>query len=101
MAARRRAEIGVRIALGAERRHILVMMFVDVARMVVLGLAIGSALTMGLSDVARTLLYQIDPRDATTLGLAAGLLAAVGLVAALIPAQGAARVDPVQALRES
>ena len=101
MAARRRAEIGVRIARAAGRRHILWMMILDVTRMIVIGLAIGSALTWWLSDGARALLYEIEPRDLTTLALAAGLLAMVGFSAAVVPARHAARIDPVQALRES
>lgn len=99
--AMRRAEIGVRVALGASRRRILSMMLGDVAVILIAGLTMGSVVAMLAGRAVRSLLYGLDAGDITTLAGAAGVLAICGLLAAAWPARRAAGIDPVTALRES
>jgi ABC-type lipoprotein release transport system permease subunit len=65
-----------------------------------MGVALGLAPSAALSPIVRTLLYELEPRDPATMSLAAGVLAAVGLLAGWLPARRAARIDPAQVLRE-
>jgi len=98
--ARRRNEIGVRIALGAEYGRVVRMVLGEVSRIVVVGVVIGIALSAGTTRLVKTFLYGLTPMDPFTLGAAASVLVVVGLCAAAIPAWRAARMDPVAALRE-
>jgi len=98
--ARRRNEIGVRIALGATRTRIIRMVIVEVGRMVVTGVALGMSLALGVTRLAPTFLYGVEPNDPATLALSVFTLSAVALGAALLPAWRAARLDPMAALRE-
>jgi predicted permease len=98
--ASRRAEIGLRVALGAARVRIVLMMLSDTSRMVALGVAVGTTVALGGAGVLGTLLYGITPRDATTLALAVIVLALAAFVAALVPARRAAAIDPIEVLRE-
>ena len=100
MVARRRNEIGVRIAVGAQWRDILALVFKEAARLVAAGLALGLLCSWALSRYAESLLFGLKPNDAVTLALACGLLAATALFATLIPARRALRLDPVMALRD-
>lgn len=97
--ARRTAEMGIRLALGAGRKRIVGMVVVRILAVVGVGLAAGLGLALVLAPVARGVLYQVSPHDPTAFLGAAALLAAVALVAAWIPARRAARADPVEALR--
>ncbi|HZT72567.1 MAG TPA: ABC transporter permease [Terriglobales bacterium] len=97
--ARRTNEIGIRVALGAERRRILAMILGEVSGLVAIGLAIGAAITLAAGPAAASLLYQLKPRDPLTLALAGAILAAIALAASLAPARRAARLDPMTALR--
>ena len=97
--ARRRNEIGVRIALGATRTRVIRMVLAEVGRMVIAGVALGLLLSLALTRLVATFLYGVEPNDPATLALAAFTLAAVALGAALIPAWRAARLDPMVALR--
>jgi predicted permease len=98
--ARRRHEIGVRIALGAARAHVIRMVLGDVGRMVAAGLGLGAAASLAVTRLASAFLYGVAPNDPATLAAAALTLAGVALAAALVPARRAARLDPVAALRE-
>lgn len=98
--ARRRNEIGVRIALGADRSRVLGMVLGDVARVVAVGLVIGAAGAIASGKLVTSFLFGLTPSDPVVLALAAGVLAVVALAAGLAPALRASRVDPVAALRE-
>jgi putative ABC transport system permease protein len=98
--ARRRNEIGVRIALGADRNRVLRMVLGDVARVVAVGLVLGAVGAMASGKLVTSFLFGLAPADPRVLSAAAAVLALVALGAGLIPALRATRVDPVSALRE-
>jgi len=97
--AQRTREIGVRVALGADRGRILGLVLGRVSRQMILGGVIGIVLALLLGRAVQSLLYQVDGIDALTVGGAVALLGTVALVAAYLPARRANRVDPVEALR--
>jgi len=97
--AQRTGEIGVRIALGAQARDVLRLILVQGMMPVVIGLVTGLAAALALGRLLRTQLYQISPHNPTLLFTTAVVLALVALLACLVPAQRAANVDPIQALR--
>ena len=96
---RRTREIGIRIALGAERTTVVWMVLREVAVLTVVGIGIGVPGALGLSRFVQSQLYGIQPSDPLTLLIAATTLAAVGLFAGYLPARRAASVQPVRALR--
>ncbi|MEP7346561.1 MAG: FtsX-like permease family protein, partial [Gemmatimonadaceae bacterium] len=98
--ARRRGELGVRIALGAGRARLVRMVLGEVVSVVALGLLIGGAASLASTKLVATFLYSIRPTEPTVYLLAASMLSVVALGAGLIPAWRAARVDPIEALRE-
>jgi len=98
---RRRAEIGIRMALGAEPAGILRLVLARVFMLVALGVVIGTAVSVWSSQFIASLLYDLQPRDAVTLVTAALTLTAIGVVAGWLPARRASRIDPAQVLRES
>jgi len=98
--ARRRNEIGIRVALGAARGRILKLILTDVARLVTAGVVVGVAVSFGAGRLVASQLYGLAPNDPSILVSAALLLAAVGIAAGAIPARRAAQLDPVTALRE-
>jgi putative ABC transport system permease protein len=98
---RRRAEIGIRMALGAHSSSVVALMFRRIAWPVGLGLVIGAALSYWASRYVTTLLYNLDARDPATFIGAAVFLCAVSAVAAWLPARRAARIDPARVLREA
>ncbi|MGJ5816978.1 ADOP family duplicated permease [Paludibaculum fermentans] len=98
--ARRRGEIGIRIALGAQRGSVVWLMLRDVGALLLCGLVIGIAISLGAGKLIGTLLYGLKPGDSRVLGGAALLLCAVTALAAYVPARRAARIDPMVALRE-
>jgi hypothetical protein len=100
MVARRRNEIGVRMAMGAKTRDILALVFGEAGRLLLIGLALGMAGSFALSRYAESLLFGLKPNDALSLALGCFLLAATGFAAALIPARRAARLDPATVLRD-
>lgn len=100
MVARRRNEIGVRIALGAEQSRVVRLVMGEVGRIVAAGVVIGVALSLGATRLVVSFLYGVKPNDPTTLLGSIVVLAAVGVAAAAVPAWRAARLDPVEALRE-
>ena len=95
----RRREIGIRMALGAGAGDVLSYIMKNAAWMVLLGLAIGVAGALALTRVMRTLLFEVSAMDPLAFAVAAFAMTIVGLVAALVPASRASRVDPVKALR--
>jgi predicted permease len=97
--ARRTPEIGVRMALGAERGTVLRMVVGDAARLTASGLVIGLALTAAGSRFLESRLFGLTPSDAASQAAAAGVLLAVAVLAAYVPARRAARVDPMLALK--
>jgi ABC-type antimicrobial peptide transport system permease subunit len=98
--ARRRNEIGVRIALGAEQSRVVRMVLGEVTRVVFAGAAIGVGVSVAVTRLVTSFLYGVKPTDVATLTSAVVLLATVGIAAAALPAWRAARLDPVEALRE-
>jgi predicted permease len=97
--ARRTREFGIRVALGAQRQDVLCMMLKEGVRLVGTGLAIGVAMALVFSRILAKLLYGVASTDPLTFATVALLLAAIGLVATLIPALRATQVDPLVALR--
>ena len=100
MVVRRRNEIGVRMALGANRNDILVMVLREAAILLLIGLAIGTGLALAAGTAAASMLYGLKPEDPLTLGAAIVGMTAVAMIASLLPAQRAATVHPMEALRE-
>jgi putative ABC transport system permease protein len=96
---RRTGEIGLRMALGAQRSDILKVALGEGARMVVFGVAAGLIGSAILTRFLQTLLFEIKPTDPITFGVLTALLVSVALLACLIPAQRASRLDPLMALR--
>jgi predicted permease len=98
---RRRAEIGVRMALGADPSGVIRLVLGRLLLLMAFGVAAGLALSWWTSRFVATLLFGLGPRDPATFAAAATLLAAIGLLAGWIPARRAARIDPVRVLREA
>ena len=97
--AQRTREIGVRMALGADSRRVLSQVVGQGASLTGAGLAIGLVASLGVTRVLRGLLYGVSPTDPVVFGGVATLLAVIALVACLVPARRAARIDPMAALR--
>lgn len=97
--ARRRNEMGVRMALGARARDLYGLVMWQAMRPVVAGLLAGVAGALVAGRLLASLLYEVSPRDPATMAVVAGILLAVALAACLVPARRAARVAPLEALR--
>jgi predicted permease len=97
---RRAHEIGIRLALGAQRMHILHMVMGEAMRVVAVGLAIGLIGAAALTRFVRTMLFDVSPFDPITFAAVSATLAAVAFLACVVPAQRATRVEPLIALRE-
>ncbi|MGH9627451.1 MAG: FtsX-like permease family protein, partial [Bryobacteraceae bacterium] len=97
--ARRRNEIGIRMALGAQRSQLVGLVILQGMAPVLLGLAAGVAVAVLLGRAIRSLLFGVQPTDPMTIGGVTVLLLAVGVLACLIPARRAAGTDAVAALR--
>jgi ABC-type antimicrobial peptide transport system permease subunit len=95
----RTREIGVRMALGAQRMSVLRMVLRDAAILLVAGIAIGAASSLASASILQSMLYSIGPRDPAVMTFVCAAVAIVGLAAAYIPARRAATVDPMVALR--
>jgi predicted permease len=100
MVARRKGEIGIRMALGASHRQVIGLVMRESAALLTVGVAAGAVLAVVTARAARTLLFGLQPGDPVTLVGAIALLAAVGAAASYLPALRAARVSPTVALRE-
>lgn len=97
---RRRNEIGIRIALGADRARVLRLVLVDVGRVLALGLAVGVAGSIAAGRLVESFLYGLSAAEPIVLGTSLALLALVALCAGALPAWRAARTDPASALRD-
>jgi ABC-type antimicrobial peptide transport system permease subunit len=95
----RTTEIGVRMALGAQRAEVLRLMLSDGLRPASVGLVLGLAGGMAGAKMIRDLLYGVQPLDASVFSAVAMILVGVASIACLLPAWHASRLDPMQALR--
>ena len=98
--ARRRNEIGIRIALGAARLGMLRMVAGEAGNVVALGVALGALLALATNRLVASFLYGVTATDPATMTLSALILAAVAMAAGMVPAWRAAGVDPMVTLRE-
>jgi putative ABC transport system permease protein len=96
---RRTREIGVRMALGAQRGSVLNMILRDAAVLLVAGIAIGIAAALASASVLKSILFGTTPRDPWVMATVCAVVGIVGLAAAYVPALRAARVEPMVALR--
>jgi len=95
----RTQEIGIRMALGAQRGDVLRAFLRDGARMTLIGVAAGGVAALVLTRLMASILFEVKPTDPVTFGGVAVLLCAIALLACYIPARRAASVEPMQALR--
>jgi len=100
MVVRRRNEIGVRLALGADRRDVLRMVMREAGVLLAAGLVIGLIGAVALARMASAILFQLKPTDPATLAVAAAGFALVAIAASVVPAVRAARLEPTEALRQ-
>jgi predicted permease len=100
MVARRRNEIGIRMALGANRVSIVMMIMNEAAVLLAIGLALGAVLSLAGARAANALLFGLRPHDPTTLLLGIVILASAAAAASYLPARRAASLDPMAALRD-
>jgi predicted permease len=99
LVSQRTQEIGVRLAIGADRSQVLTMILRQGMTLALVGLAIGLAVALALTRLMQSLLYQVQPSDPLTFVVVPGLLLIVALVASYLPALRATRVSPLIALR--
>jgi len=97
--AQRQGEIGIRIALGAQREQVMQLMLTDGLRPALFGLVLGLAASAAATRLIRSLLYGTQPLDPIVFVLVTVALLAVATLACLLPAWRASRLDPMQALR--
>jgi putative ABC transport system permease protein len=100
MVARRRKEIGVRIALGADRGRVIRLVLREAILLLVVGLGIGAVLAFWAGRTATTLLFGLKPHDPISMIAAMALLSMVALASSFLPARRAAAVEPMVALRD-
>jgi ABC-type antimicrobial peptide transport system permease subunit len=96
---RRTREVGIRMALGAQARNVVSLIFGQGFVQLMVGMTIGLAFAFGISQLLKVVLFQVQPRDPVIFAGVAGVLAMVGVLACLIPARRATQVDPLVALR--
>ncbi len=97
--ARRTHEIGIRMALGAQRRDVVGMVMRETMLLLIIGIVIGLSAALGSTRFIASLLYGLTPNDPLTIALASMMLLIVAVLAGYLPARRAARVDPMVALR--
>jgi ABC-type antimicrobial peptide transport system permease subunit len=98
-ATRRTREIGIRMALGAQRGTVLWLILRDAIVLVTLGAVVGIPVAIGLTRFVASFLYGLTARDPATMALATAVLALVTVIASFLPAHKASKVDPMIALR--
>jgi len=96
---RRIREVGIRMALGAQARDVVGMIFRQGIVQLAIGMALGLALAFGIARLLGVILFQVQPRDPVIFSGVAAVLVAVGMLACLVPARRATLVDPLVALR--
>ena len=96
--ARRTNEIGIRMALGAQRHDVLRLVMRESMVLVAIGVTAGLAIALGAGHLVTTLLYGLPPTDVISIALATAVMVVVSGVAGYIPARRASRVDPMVAL---
>ncbi len=96
----RTRELGIRLALGAQREDVLRLVLGQGTRLIVIGLVLGLLASLALAGLLKNLLYGVAANDPATLGIVACSLGAVALAASYLPARRATRIDPLAALRE-
>ena len=99
LVARRRNEIGIRLALGARRGQVIGMVMKEAGRLLLIGIVIGIATSLVAGRAAGAMLFGLKPHDPLTLAGAVILLVAIALMASLVPARRASRLDPMIAIR--
>jgi putative ABC transport system permease protein len=99
--AQRRQELGIRLALGAERADLLLMVVRQGLMVAITGIALGLIAALLLTRLMSSMLYEVGTRDLTTFALTPLLIVAIALLASYLPARRATRVDPMEALRGS
>jgi putative ABC transport system permease protein len=97
--ASRRRELAIRSAVGAQQKDISKLIFGEGFRLIGAGVLVGIVLSVALSRVLRSFLFEVQPSDPVTLGFVGALFVMVGLLACWIPVRRARRVDPLEALR--
>lgn len=97
--ARRRSEIGIRVALGAARKQVVGMVMREAAYLLLIGVVIGSVLSLVAGRSAGSLLFGLNPYDPLTLLVSVVLLGFIAALASFLPARRASQVDPMEALR--
>jgi ABC-type antimicrobial peptide transport system permease subunit len=100
MVARRRGEIGIRMALGANRGNVLGLVLREAGMLLAIGLVIGTGLAIAAARTTGSMLFGLKPTDPVTIGLSVALLAVVAMAASFLPAMRAAMLEPMLALRE-
>src|SRR5262249_3079110 len=96
----RTAEIGLRVAIGAQRRDVLGLVMVEGFRLTLRGPVVGTPVAFGATRLLRSLLFKVEPFDPLTFLALAALATAAALLATYVPARRASRIDPMIALRE-
>jgi len=96
---RRVREVGIRMALGAQARDVVRMIFSTGAWQLGIGLVLGLGLAYGVANLLTVILFDVQPRDPSVFGSVVVVLTMAGMAACLIPARRATRVDPLVALR--
>jgi ABC-type antimicrobial peptide transport system permease subunit len=97
--ARRRKELGIRMALGAQPGRVIWLVMREVVVLLAIGLALGVPAALALGRYVSTQLYGIEPHDPMIAGSTIVLLSIVSAAAGMIPAHRASRIDPIMALR--
>ena len=95
----RTREVGIRMALGAKKRDVLILMLRESIRPVIVGLMVGMCLAVGVSYLLRGVLYGLNTIDAPSIITVSVLFLAIALLASYMPSRRAMRVDPMVALR--
>ena len=95
----RTRELGIRVALGAQKHNVLALVFKQGLKMVLLGLLIGIPAALGSAQLLSSMLFGLSAVDALTIGVVTALLMVVTLVACYLPARRATRIDPLETLR--
>jgi ABC-type antimicrobial peptide transport system permease subunit len=97
--ARRRREIGIRLAIGARPGEILVMILKQGLTLALVGIAVGLLTALGLTRFGASLLYGVNPTDTVTFVLVPSFVMAAAVLACVLPARVAARLNPIDVLR--